>query len=70
MSTPKDQPHLVSAEFSLLAVSNLPDEEDDPFRITLAAAGSFVANMELGNTSFGDWARGVGADGVYRGQHY
>ncbi|MFE5091929.1 hypothetical protein ACFRCI_16395 [Streptomyces sp. NPDC056638] len=28
--------------------------DDDPFRTTLAAAGSFVVNMELANTSFGE----------------
>ncbi|QLJ02770.1 hypothetical protein HZZ00_18260 [Streptomyces sp. NEAU-sy36] len=56
-------------ELPLLAVNNLPGEDDDPFRITLAAVGSFIVNMELGNTSFGDWSRGGDADGVYRGQH-
>ncbi|TWV34726.1 hypothetical protein FRZ03_28035 [Streptomyces misionensis] len=65
-----DEQGLTSAEFPLLAVNNLPDEDDDPFRITLAAAGSFIVNLELGNTSFGDWARGADTDGVYREQHY
>lgn len=50
-----DEWALASAEFPLLAVNNLPDDDDDPFRITLAAAGSFVVNMELANTSFGEW---------------
>jgi hypothetical protein len=45
-----DERALGSAEFPLLAVNNLPDEDDAPFRITLAAAGSFVDNMELANT--------------------
>ncbi|MEV7130639.1 hypothetical protein [Streptomyces sp. NPDC093260] len=65
-----DEQTLTSPEFPLLAVNNLPDEDDAPFRITLAAAGSFITNLELGNTSFGDWSRGAGTDGVYRGQHY
>ncbi|MFF8942288.1 DUF6924 domain-containing protein [Streptomyces sp. NPDC014864] len=65
-----DERALASAEFPLLAVNNLPDEDDAPFRITLTAAGSFVVNMELANTSFGDWGRGVDADGVYREEHY
>ncbi|MEU5092808.1 hypothetical protein [Streptomyces sp. NPDC021356] len=65
-----DEQALASAEFPLLAVNNLPDEDDAPFRITLAAAGSFTVNLELGNTSFGDWSRGVDTDGVYRKQHY
>ncbi|WP_328401193.1 DUF6924 domain-containing protein [Nocardia sp. NBC_00403] len=65
-----DERALASAEFPLLAVNNLPDDDDDPFRITLAAAGSFVANMELANTSFGGWGCGVDADGVYREEHY
>ncbi|MFJ3338507.1 DUF6924 domain-containing protein [Streptomyces sp. NPDC086766] len=65
-----DERALASAEFPLLAVNNLPDEDDAPFRITLTAAGSFVVNMELANTSFGDWSRGVDADGVYREEHY
>ncbi|MDX2824559.1 hypothetical protein PV416_26540 [Streptomyces ipomoeae] len=65
-----DESALASAEFPLLAVNNLPDDDDDPFRITLAAAGSFVVNMELANTSFGEWSRGVDADGVYREEHY
>ena len=65
-----DERALTSAEFPLLAVNNLPDNDDDPFRITLTAAGSFVANMELGNTSFGDWGHGVDNDGVYRKEHY
>ncbi|MYR60281.1 hypothetical protein GTY54_38370 [Streptomyces sp. SID625] len=59
-----------SAEFPLLAVNNLPEEDEAPFRIPLAAAGSFIVNLELGNTSFGDWSRGAGTDGVYRGQQY
>lgn len=61
-----DETALASAEFPLLAVNNLPDEDDDPFRITLAAAGSFVVNMELANTGFGDWSSGADADGVHR----
>ncbi|MYR85147.1 hypothetical protein GTY41_09385 [Streptomyces sp. SID685] len=61
---------LACSEFPLLAVNNLPDEDDDPFRITLAAAGSFIVNIELGNTSFGDWSHGADNDGVYRKQHY
>ncbi|WP_411081032.1 DUF6924 domain-containing protein [Streptomyces sp. cmx-18-6] len=65
-----DEPALASAEFPLLAVNNVPDDDDGPFRITLAAAGSFVVNLELANTSFGDWASGVDADGVYREEHY
>ncbi|CAK7284117.1 DUF6924 domain-containing protein [Streptomyces sp. RM1] len=65
-----DEQALASAEFPLLAVNNLPDEDDDPFRITLAAAGSFIVNIELGNTSFGDWSHGADTDGVYRKQHY
>ncbi|MDG5804305.1 hypothetical protein P9869_16855 [Streptomyces ossamyceticus] len=65
-----DERALGSAEFPLLAVNNLPDEDDAPFRITLAAAGSFVDNMELANTDFGEWAAGVEADGVYREEHY
>ncbi|MEV6839063.1 hypothetical protein AB0N17_31910 [Streptomyces sp. NPDC051133] len=65
-----DERALDSAEFPLLAVNNLPDDDDDPFRITLAAAGSFLVNMQLANTSFGDWGRGVDADGVYREEHY
>ncbi|WP_037864271.1 DUF6924 domain-containing protein, partial [Streptomyces sp. NRRL S-340] len=65
-----DEQALASAEFPLLAVNNLADEDDAPFRITLAAASSFVTNIELGNTSFGDWSRGAGTDGVYRAQHY
>ncbi|WP_045563425.1 DUF6924 domain-containing protein [Streptomyces sp. FxanaA7] len=65
-----DERALASAEFPLLAVNNLPDEDDDPFRITLAAAGSFVANMELANTGFGEWGQGVDTDGVYRAAHY
>nr|WP_168723244.1 hypothetical protein [Streptomyces sp. SAT1]ANO42839.1 hypothetical protein A8713_036980 [Streptomyces sp. SAT1] len=65
-----DEQALASAELPLLAVSNLPDEADAPFRITLAAAGSFIVNMELGNTSFGDWSRSADPDGVYREQHY
>ncbi|MFH8342749.1 DUF6924 domain-containing protein [Streptomyces sp. AM6-12] len=65
-----DEQALASAEIPLLAVNNLPGEDDGPFRITLAAAGSFIVNMELGNTSFGDWSRGADTHGVYRGQHY
>ncbi|MGW4272110.1 DUF6924 domain-containing protein [Streptomyces similanensis] len=65
-----DEQTLASTERPLLAVNNLPDEDDSPFRITLAAAGSLVVNMELGNTSFGDWAPGADADGVYRKKHY
>ncbi|MFI1607790.1 DUF6924 domain-containing protein [Streptomyces griseofuscus] len=65
-----DEQALASTQFPLLAVNNLPDEDDTPFRITLAAAGSFIVNMELGNTSFGDWSRGADADGVYRKKHY
>ncbi|MEV6750524.1 hypothetical protein AB0N21_40470 [Streptomyces sp. NPDC051080] len=65
-----DERTLTSADFPLLAVNNLPDEDDDPFRITLAAAGSLLVNLELANTSFGDWGRGVDADGVYREEHY
>ncbi|GLX48819.1 hypothetical protein Shyhy01_17690 [Streptomyces hygroscopicus subsp. hygroscopicus] len=65
-----DEQALASAEFPLVAVDNLPDGDDTPFRITLAAAGSFIVNIELGNTSFGDWSRGADADGVYREQHY
>ncbi|MEU5825865.1 hypothetical protein [Streptomyces sp. NPDC047803] len=65
-----DEQSLAFAEFPLLAVNNLPDEGDEPFRISLAAVGSFVVNMELGNTSFGDWSRSADTDGVYRGQHY
>ncbi|WP_406486435.1 DUF6924 domain-containing protein [Streptomyces sp. NBC_01563] len=65
-----DERTLASADFPLLAVNNLPDEDDDPFRITLAAAGSFVVNLELANTGFGEWGRGVDADGVYREEHY
>ncbi|WP_157228773.1 DUF6924 domain-containing protein [Nocardia brevicatena] len=53
-----------------MAVNNLPDDDDDPFRITLAATGSFVVNMELANTSFDEWGHDVDADGVYRGEHY
>ncbi|TVL87378.1 DUF6924 domain-containing protein [Streptomyces sp. SAJ15] len=65
-----DEGALASAEFPLLALNNLPDNNDDPFRITLAAAGSFLVNMELANTSFGDWGCGVDADGVYRKEHH
>ncbi|MFD7499015.1 DUF6924 domain-containing protein [Streptomyces sp. NPDC059832] len=65
-----DERTLASADFPLLAVNNLPDEDDDPFRITLVAAGSFVVNLELANTSFGEWGRGVDTDGVYREEHY
>lgn len=65
-----DEQTLASADFPLLAVNNLPDEDDVPFRITLAAAGSFVVNLELANTSFGAWGRGVDPDGVYREEHY
>lgn len=65
-----DEQALASPDFPLLAVNNLPDEDDAPLRITLAAAGSFAVNLELGNTGFGDWSRGVGTDGVYRGQYY
>ncbi|MFF7838738.1 DUF6924 domain-containing protein [Streptomyces ossamyceticus] len=65
-----DERALGSAECPLLAVNNLPDEDDAPFRITLAAAGSFVDNMELANTYFSEWAGGVEADGVYREEHY
>ncbi|MBH1935823.1 hypothetical protein I5Q34_16365 [Streptomyces sp. AV19] len=65
-----DERTLATAEFPLLAVNNLPGDDDDPFRITLAAAGSFVVNMELANTSFGEWGRGVDFDGVYRQEHY
>ncbi|WP_371790419.1 hypothetical protein OG285_06065 [Streptomyces sp. NBC_01471] len=65
-----DTPALASAEFPLLAVNNLPDDDDAPFRIILAAAGSFVVNIELGNTGFGDWSRGADADGIYREEHY
>ncbi|WP_326695771.1 DUF6924 domain-containing protein [Streptomyces sp. NBC_01766] len=65
-----DERALTSAEFSMLAVNNLPDDNDDPFRITLAAAGSFVVNTQLANTSFGEWGCGVDADGVYREEHY
>ncbi|MFF6786159.1 DUF6924 domain-containing protein [Streptomyces sp. NPDC012510] len=65
-----DERALASAEFPLLAVNNLPDEDDAPFRITLAAAGSFVVNMELANTNFGEWSGGVDTDGVYRAEHY
>lgn len=65
-----DERALASTEFPLLAVDNLPDDDDAPFRITLAAAGSFVVNMELANTSFGEWGSGVDTDGVYRGEHY
>lgn len=65
-----DDQALAATDFPLLAVNTLPGDEDTPFRITLAAAGSFVANMELANTSFGDWARGVDVDGIYRAEHY
>lgn len=65
-----DERALASTELLLLAVDNLPDDDDAPFRITLAAAGSFVVNMELANTSFGEWGSGVDTDGVYRGEHY
>ncbi|MBB5936442.1 DUF6924 domain-containing protein [Streptomyces zagrosensis] len=65
-----DEQALVSADFPLLAVNSTPDDDDDPFRITLAAAGSFVVNMELGNTSFADWGRSTDTDGIYRGEHY
>ncbi|MYR87527.1 hypothetical protein GTY41_21925, partial [Streptomyces sp. SID685] len=43
-------------------MNNLPGEDGDPLRITLAAADSFTVNMELGSLSFGD--RGRGADGA------
>ncbi|MEU7428938.1 hypothetical protein [Streptomyces sp. NPDC040750] len=65
-----DERALASAEFPLPAVNNLPDDDDEAFRITLAAAASFVTNMELANTSFSDWSRGTGADGIYREEHY
>ncbi|WP_149830619.1 DUF6924 domain-containing protein [Streptomyces tailanensis] len=65
-----DERALASTELPLLAVDNLPDDDDAQFRITLAAAGSFVVNMELANTSFGEWGSGVDTDGVYRGEHY
>ncbi|WP_129305647.1 hypothetical protein [Streptomyces sp. L2] len=65
-----DERALATPEFPLLAVNNSPDDDDAPFRITLAAAGSFVVNLELGNTGFGDWGAGVEADGVYREEHY
>ncbi|MGY1869424.1 DUF6924 domain-containing protein [Nocardia abscessus] len=65
-----DERALASAEFPLLAVNNLPYDDDGPFRITLAAAGSFVVNMELANTSFGEWSCGVDANGIYREEHY
>ncbi|MEU8029754.1 hypothetical protein AB0C13_14155 [Streptomyces sp. NPDC049099] len=65
-----DEQALASDEFPLLAVNNLPDDDDDPFRITLTAAGSFVVNMELANTSFAEWGRGADPDGVYRKEHY
>ncbi|MCL6732690.1 DUF6924 domain-containing protein [Streptomyces neyagawaensis] len=65
-----DERALGSAELPLLAVSNVPDEDDAPFRIALAAAGSFVDNMELANTDFAEWAAGVEADGAYREEHY
>ncbi|MFJ1551531.1 DUF6924 domain-containing protein [Streptomyces sp. NPDC088246] len=65
-----DEWALASAEFPLLAVNNLPDDDDVPFRITLAAAGFLVVNSELANTSFGEWGCGVEADGVYREERY
>ncbi|GAA3136216.1 hypothetical protein GCM10010521_22980 [Streptomyces rameus] len=65
-----DERALAAVELPLLAVNNLPDDDDEAFRITLAAAGSFVINMELANTSFSDWSRGIGADGIYREEHY
>ncbi|MEU9126308.1 hypothetical protein AB0C96_42015 [Streptomyces sp. NPDC048506] len=65
-----DEWALGSAESPLPAVNNLPDDDGDPFGIALAAAGSFVVNMELANTSFGEWGCGVDVDGVYREGHY
>nr|BFD86921.1 hypothetical protein StreXyl84_63220 [Streptomyces sp. Xyl84] len=43
-----DEQALASAEFPLLAVNNLPDEDDAPFRITLAAAGFFIVSLGSG----------------------
>ncbi|MFJ5850807.1 DUF6924 domain-containing protein [Streptomyces sp. NPDC092903] len=65
-----DERALASAELPLLAVNNLPDDNDEPFRITLAAAGSLAVNTELGNTNFADWRHGADSDGVYREEHY
>ncbi|QKW48272.1 DUF6924 domain-containing protein [Streptomyces buecherae] len=65
-----DEQALASAEYPVLAVNNLPDDDDAPFRITLAAASSLVVNMELSNTDFREWVQGVDADGIYREEHY
>ncbi|WP_420856319.1 DUF6924 domain-containing protein [Streptomyces malaysiense] len=65
-----EQPLASGADLPLPAVNNLPDEDDDPFRIALAAAGSFIVDIELGNTSSGDWSRSADNDGVDRQQHY
>ncbi|MEU3529526.1 hypothetical protein AB0E62_37745, partial [Streptomyces sp. NPDC038707] len=65
-----DQRALTSAELPLLAVNNDPDDDGEPFRITLAAAGSFLINMELANTDFSGWSHGTDTDGIYREEHY
>lgn len=65
-----DERALASAELPLLAVNNLPDANDEPFRITLAASGSLAANTELAAASFADWSHGADSDGVYREEHY
>ncbi|WP_327336059.1 hypothetical protein OG384_05635 [Streptomyces sp. NBC_01324] len=65
-----DERALASTELPLLAVNSLPDDNNEPFRITLAAAGSLIVNTELANTSLADWGHGAESDGVYREEHY
>ncbi|GAA4701093.1 hypothetical protein GCM10023324_64890 [Streptomyces youssoufiensis] len=65
-----DEQALASLEYPMLAVNNLPADDDAPFRITLAAASSLVINMELSSSDFRGWGQGVDADGIYREEHY
>ncbi|GAA3031438.1 DUF6924 domain-containing protein [Streptomyces glomeratus] len=62
-----DERALAAGDFPLLAVDNPPGEPAASFRITTAHLESFVVNMELGNTSFFEWSRDAGEDGVYTG---
>ncbi|MCF3132083.1 DUF6924 domain-containing protein [Streptomyces olivochromogenes] len=61
-----DQQAFASPDLPLLAVDNPPGQPAPSFRIPREYLESFVVNMDLGNTDFGEWSRDAGDDGIYR----
>lgn len=60
-----DDTTLADPRRPVLAIGNMPEDDTPPFRITPAHLPGIVANLNIANADFFEYARNVRPDGIY-----